>query len=204
VTMNTWDKTIRTARAAAAAAVLTLSASPLSAGDLPVAPPVGHAPRISVTSSEGTYCVKGSFHVDAPLGVAWDVLTDYDNLATFVSSMRSSTSSRGASGQLMVIQEAVGRVGPFKRAMNVVLDVTEEKPARIAFHDVSGGSFHSYEGAWTLDPAGGGVLVTYVLEARPRSTPRLFGRSIVTSNARDLLEEVRAEMVRRGRMSGTN
>ena len=202
--MSTWNNTMRTARAAAAVAVLALPASPLSAGDLPVAPRVGHAPRISVTSSEGTYCVKGSFHVDAPLGVAWDVLTDYDNLATFVSSMRSSTSSRGASGRLIVIQEAVGRLGPFKRAMNVVLDVTEEKPARIAFQDVSGGSFHSYEGAWTLEPAGGGVLVTYGLEARARSTPRLFGRSIMASNARDLLEEVRAEMLRRQRTRGTN
>ena len=153
-----------------------------------------------MTSEEGTYRVTGTFHVDAPVGVVWDVLTDYDNLEGFVSSMRSSTSSRGASGKLMVIQEAVGRVGPFRRAMYVVLDVTEERPARIGFEDVSGGSFESYAGAWTLEPAaGGGVVVRYRLEVHPRSTPRLFGKSIVADNARGLLDEVRAEMLRRGR-----
>ena len=92
---------------------------------------------------------------------------------------------------------AVGRVGPFKRALHIVLDVTEEAPRRISFVDVGGSSFTSYAGAWTLDEDVAGTRVTYVLEAWPRSSPPLFGRSILASNARGLLEQVRDEMLRR-------
>jgi hypothetical protein len=80
-----------------------------------------------------------------------------------------------------------------------VLDITENPPDRIAFHDVGGESFRSYVGTWTIDPDGAGSRVTYTLEARPRSSPPFFARSIVASNARGLLEEVRLEMLRRER-----
>lgn len=202
--IQTW-----TARATAIAAALALSspwAGGLLAGDRALLLQPNPAAQVSVTSGDaGVYRVEGSFRVETPVLVAWAVLTDYDKLSSFVSSMRSSVSSRGPSGRLLVIQEAVGRAGPFKRTLNVVLDVSEEPPARIAFQDVSGGSFHSYVGAWTIHPeAGGGIRVTYVLDARPRSAPRLFGRSILASNARALLEEVRLEMVRRSPTASAN
>jgi carbon monoxide dehydrogenase subunit G len=199
----------RTARAAVLAAALAVSspwAGGLFAADRPLSVHANPAAQVSVTSGDaGVYRVEGSFCVEAPVPVAWAVLTDYDKLSSFVSSMRSSVSSRGPSGRLLVIQEAVGRAGPFKRTLNVVLDVSEEPPARIVFQDVSGGSFHSYIGSWTIEPdTGGGIRVTYVLDARPRSAPRLFGRSILASNAKGLLEEVRLEMVRRSPTASAN
>jgi len=195
----TWHKRIRTGWAAAVAAALALSATHLAAGGTALAPEEA-APRVSVTGAgKGAYRIEGSFRVDAPPAVAWAVLTDYDNLSSFVSSMKSSSAARPESGRLVVTQEAVGRAGPFSRTLHVVLDVTEEASSRIAFRDVSGASFHSYVGAWAIDADGGGARVTYTLEARPRSSPPLFGRSILASNARGLLEQVRLEMLRRGR-----
>jgi hypothetical protein len=79
----------------------------------------------------------------------------------------------------------------------VALEVTEDAPTRIHFRDVCGRSFKSYVGRWTIDPDGAGVRVSYALEARPCSAPPLFGRSILASNARGLLESVRVEMLRR-------
>ena len=146
---------------------------------------------------DGAYRIEGSFRTSTPAPVAWAVLTDYDNLPSFVSSMKSSAASRDGAGRLLVRQQAVGRVGPFTRSMSVVLDVTEESPARIAFRDVSGESFASYSGAWTVAPEGDGVRVTYVLEARPHASPPLFARSILGANARGLLDQVRDEMQRR-------
>jgi carbon monoxide dehydrogenase subunit G len=196
--MATRNRT-RRARAAAAAAALVLSAATLAAGPVPSATAAAAAPKVSVLGRDGAYRVEGSFRVEAPRPVAWAVLTDYDNLSSFVSSMRSSVSYRDESGRRLVVQEAVGRAGPFSRTLRVALEVTEEAQGRIAFRDVCGGSFVSYEGAWTIDESDGGVLVTYVLDARPRSSPPLFGRSILASNARGLLEQVRREMQRRGR-----
>jgi len=198
----TWSKQIRTARAAAVAAALAMVAIPLAAADRAPASaatmPAG--PQVSVTGiGNGAYRIEGSFGVDAPPPVAWAVLTDYDNLSSFVSSMRSSSAARPESGRLLVIQEAVGRAGPFSRTLHVVLDVTEVPPGRIEFHDVCGASFRSYVGAWAIDSDVAGARVTYSLEARPRSSPPFFARSILASNARGLLEQVRLEMLRRGR-----
>jgi len=196
----TWRKQIRTAWAAAVAAALALPATILVAAEKAPFTPEGAAPRVSVAGAgNGAYRVEGSFRVDAPQPVVWAVLTDYDNLSSFVSSMRTSSAARPDSGRLVVTQEAVGRAGPFSRTLHVVLDVSEDPPGRIEFRDVSGASFHSYVGAWAIDANGAGARVTYTLEARPRSSPPLFARAILASNARGLLEQVRLEMLRRVR-----
>jgi len=193
-------KKSRTAWAAAAAVALAVSmAVAAGAEDRPAAAPVLDSPSVSVSSARGTYLIEGSFAVDEPAAIVWAVLTDYDRVPSFVSSMRASTARRESSGRLLVTQEAVGRAGPFSRTMHVVLDVVEQAPVRIAFRDVCGGSFHSYAGSWTIEPEGAGVRVRYTLEARPRSSPPLFAKSIMSSNARDLLEQVRLEILHRGR-----
>ena len=195
-------KMIRTSRAAAAAAALALLMATLAAAESR-SPSVGRAsPNVSVTSVSGAYRIEGSFGVDTPATTVWAVLTDYDRVASFVSTMRSSAAER-ESGRLLVRQEAVGRAGPFSRTMHVVLEVTEQAPRRIDFRDVCGGSFYSYAGSWTISPDGAGVRVTYVLEARPRSSPPLFAKSILSSNARGLLEQVRIEILRRGRTASS-
>jgi len=194
----TWSRQIRTAWAAAAA--LALSANTLLAARKTALVPAGAAPRVSVAGTgNGGYRIEGSFRVDAPPPVAWAVLTDYDNLSSFVSSIRSSSAAHPASGGLVVTQEAVGRAGPFSRTLHVVLDVTERPPGRIEFRDVGGASFQSYVGAWAIDSDGAGARVTYTLDARPRSSPPFLARSILASNARGLLEQVRIEMLHRGR-----
>jgi carbon monoxide dehydrogenase subunit G len=197
--MITFKKS-RTAWAAAAAAVLAVSmAVAAGAEGRPAAAAILDSPSVSVSSASGTYRIEGSFAVDTPASIVWAVLTDYDRVPSFVSSMRASTARHESSGRLLVTQEAVGRAGPFSRTMHVVLDVTEQVPERIAFRDVCGGSFHSYAGSWTIAPEGTGVRVRYTLEARPRSSPPLFAKSIMSSNARGLLEQVRLEILRRGR-----
>src|SRR6266849_5806849 len=99
-----WSKQIRTGWAAAAAAALVLSATalvaaeraPASAATMPA------KPRVSVIGiGNGAYRIEGSFEVDAPPAVTWAVLTDYDNLPLFVSSMRSSSAARNESGRLL-------------------------------------------------------------------------------------------------------
>jgi carbon monoxide dehydrogenase subunit G len=198
----TWSKQIRTAWAAALAAALAVTASPaVAAEQRPSSALTATAgPQVAVTGiGKGAYRIEGSFAVEASALVAWAVLTDYDNLSSFVSSMRSSSATRADAGRQLVTQEAVGRAGPFSRTLRVVLEVTENPPAHIAFHDVCGESFRSYVGNWTIDPDGGDTRVTYMLEAWPRSSPPFFARSILASNARVLLEQVKLEMLRRGR-----
>jgi carbon monoxide dehydrogenase subunit G len=197
-------KMSRTAWAAAAAAALAVStASPVMAESRTDVSPEPAALAVSVTSTRGAYRIEGSFGVETEPTVAWAVLTDYDRVPSFVSSMRSSTAQR-EDGRLLVTQEAVGRIGPFTRTMHVVLDVTEQELEVIAFRDVGGGSFRSYAGSWRIEPDGVGLRITYTLDLRPRTSPPLFAKSIIASNARGLLEQVRTEIRRRSRIASSN
>src|SRR5688572_14881519 len=97
---------IRTTRAAAAAAALAVSMAGPAAAQRRPAPSTGlAAPSVLVTSASGAYHIEGSFTVDTTATVVWAVLTDYERVASFVSSMRSS-SARRDSGRLLVTQEA--------------------------------------------------------------------------------------------------
>jgi carbon monoxide dehydrogenase subunit G len=195
-----WRVDVRAWVAALVAAALSLSGSAGLAGPVPAATP--SAVEVS-RDPGGVFHVRATFTVAAAPSVAWGVLTDYDHLAAFVPSMRRSLSTRTTDGRLTVEQEASGRIGPFTRTMHVVLDVTEEPRSRISFRDVSGRSFYTYAGSWSLAPAGDALLVTYTLAASPHRNPPLFAKSVVGSNARTFLDQLRREMVRREQAART-
>lgn len=177
-----------------AALVVLLGATPAR----PVSAEVPNGTDLSVTrEADGAYRVHGSFTVVAPRTVVWAVLTDYANLPSFVSSLRSSEVTTREADRITVAQHALGKVGPFSRSLHVTLHVFETEPRRIQFRDVSQLSFTSYAGTWEIGDTATGVRVTYDLQARPHTAPPLFGRSILGRNARDLLDQVRLEMLRR-------
>jgi hypothetical protein len=147
--------------------------------------------------SDGTYRVHGEFTVLASRPIAWDVLTDYANLPSFVSSLRRSVVTARQSGSITVVQHGEGKVGPFTRSVHVTLEVVETEPTRIDFRDVSGRTFASYSGTWVIAEIPDGVHVTYDVRVLPRTAPPVFGRTIVGRNARHLLDQVRCEMARR-------
>ncbi|HET9328038.1 MAG TPA: SRPBCC family protein [Candidatus Eisenbacteria bacterium] len=146
--------------------------------------------------------VQGSFIVPVSAVVAWVVLTDYDHIAGFVTSMVSSRAERRSDGSLRVHQVATGSVmaGVVRRRVHVELDTREEPPRRIAFTDVLGKDFSSYVGEWLIVPMPdtGAVYVTYRLTAEPHGAiARAFCRGALRKTTRELLEQVRAEMLRR-------
>ena len=69
---------------------------------------------------------------------------------------------------------------------------------RIAFHDVLGKDFRSYAGEWRIASDSTLIQVDYELEAEFNSAiMRSFCRGAMRRAAEDLLEQVRAEMMRR-------
>jgi hypothetical protein len=147
--------------------------------------------------------VHGSFVAPVSPEVAWSVLSDYDHIDRFVRSMVSSHAVRAADGSLRVDQVAVGGVFFLRRRMHVVLETHEEPGRRIAFRDVLAEDFASYAGEWLILPRSGRVEVGYRLAAEPRGTlARAMCRGALRRTARELLGEVRAEMLRRQGLQG--
>jgi Polyketide cyclase / dehydrase and lipid transport len=152
---------------------------------------------------DSTIQLEGRFMTAASSATAWSVLTDYDHIPAFVSSMRSSRVKARGDGYLLVEQESVARMLWFQRKLNVVLKVHEEPPRHIAFDDVSKASFERYEGSWTLQDTPAGREVIYRLTVKG-GLIGLVARSHSQNMVRELLEQVRAEIGRREATSRGN
>ena len=67
--------------------------------------------------------VEAAFDVNVPTPLAWEVLTDYEGIGRFVSSIRQSTIKKREVGRVLLEQHGVGRAWIVSLPMHVVLDV---------------------------------------------------------------------------------
>ena len=166
------------------------------------APMLGANTPVSVDVEDGTgktYVVDAAFDVNVPASLAWEVLTDYEGIGRFVSSIRQSTIQRREAGRVLLEQHGVGRAWIISLPMHVVLDVREHDQRMLVFRDVCGKSFTTYEGTWELTTIGSGTRVTYRLTADPNGRqPAMLAKSAIRGGVKRLLDEVRAEMLTRG------
>ena len=155
---------------------------------------------VNVESHDGSYNVHGSFFAGVKPSIAWSVLSDYDHLSDFVSSLKTSeVVQRDADGRILLHQVASAGPFPFRRTLDVVLEVRENVYHSIAFHDTSDGEDSEYKGEWTLVPDSAGARVDYRLHARPHSVvPGFVMRLIMDHSVDNLMSQVREEMIRRG------
>ena len=165
------------------------------------APMLGANTPVSVDVDNGagkTYVVDAAFDVNVPTSLAWEVLTDYEGIGRFVSSIRQSTIQRREAGRVLLEQHGVGRAWIVSLPMHVVLDVREHDQRMLVFRDVCGKSFTTYEGTWELTSIGSGTRVTYRLTADPNGRqPAMLARSAIKGSVRKLLDEVRHEILAR-------
>lgn len=181
-------------RATALAAALT---APLALAGPAIADP-GPDVTVTVRLEHEIYEVQGQFEIATPRDVAWATLTDYEHIAGFVTSLRKSVVEWRDTNRLLVRQEGVMGIFPFRSVAHVLLDVREQAPGRIEFHDVLGRDFRSYSGEWALEGDSTHVHVSYVLHARPIvAAPHILGRGMSSRTVKDMLSQLRKEMVRR-------
>lgn len=180
---------LQVAQTIAGVVALCLQTVPASAGDA----------RISLQPlGAGRYALEGSFTVDASPETAWEVLSDYDNLTAFVPAMRTSKIRAREGGLLLLEQESIGRAFLFRHTVRVLLELREQRPGRISFKDTARKCFKSYEGEWRLEPEGKGTLVRYRVDVEEGpELPFYVPKGAVKSAARELLNAVAAEMLRR-------
>lgn len=162
----------------------------------------GDGIAVTVTRTADGYVVEGRCTTAVSRSEAWKVLTDYDGLDRFVSSMRESRVTERAGDHLLVEQTAVGRLFLFSRRMTVVLFVHEKPPGSIVFEDVLRKDFVVYRGEWRIEERGELREISYRVTARPAfRVPDLVARGMFGRTVRDLLQQVEAEMVRRAALA---
>ncbi len=183
-------------RAAVADDAGVVEAEAVAAADGPKEGADGIAVR--VTRGASGLEVEGRCVVHAPVSVVWEVLTDYDGIDGFVSSMRESRVSGRGENHVLVEQVAVGRLFLFRRRFHATLFVEETPQTRIRFEDVLGRDFESYRGEWRIEEQAGRVKILYQVGARPSfSVPDFVARGLFKRTAHELLSQVKAEIERR-------
>ena len=123
--------------------------------------------------------VKGSADLKADVQIAWEVLSNYDDLARFIPDIQSSRVLKRDAGGLLVEQKGEFGVLFFRHAVDVTMEVSEEPPRRIVARAVSG-SMKNMETRYDLLPSENGVRLGYYGRFVPDFfIPPLIGLTIV-------------------------
>ncbi|TVQ08837.1 MAG: cyclase [Leptolyngbya sp. DLM2.Bin27] len=89
--------------------------------------------------------------ISASVDQVWQVLTDYDNLASFIPNLAYSKRLSHPEGGIRLEQMGAQCFLNIKFCARVVLDMVEAFPQELRFSMVEG-DFRQFEGKWTLEP----------------------------------------------------
>lgn len=154
---------------------------------------------VSLHRDAAVYHLIGGFETRASSSVAWSVLTDYDGVGRFVSSVPESRVIRRDSDSVLIEQEASGSLLFFSRRVRLRLLVHEAPPSLISFEQTGSSPFLLYEGSWTITPEAAGCRVDYELAIDPGdfAGPAFIARTALMKNVSRQLDQVRDETERR-------
>ncbi len=146
-------------------------------------------------------CVKVDvlLHVDAPLETVWQVITDYQHAAQFISNLRSSAETPLSPNTLKV--EQVGRVGwgvlnvDIQTVYNVSLNPIEKKIQSVSV----GGDLKTVSMFTQLKPlANGATLLEYSVVTDPGPwAPLAATEALLKQQARQSFTDLKREILRR-------
>ncbi|WOD40958.1 SRPBCC family protein [Nodosilinea sp. E11] len=131
--------------------------------------------------------------IPATVDQVWQVLTDYDNLASFIPNLACSQRLSHPDGGIRLEQIGSQCFLNIKVCARVVLDMVETFPKELRFSMVEG-DFRQFEGKWTLEPVADTpeplVRLGYDLVIRP---PRAMPVGLIERHIRnDLSRNLRA------------
>ncbi len=183
--------------AAAVPIPLAAAASPA----FPAPPDQDISVRVQKTGAE--ILVDVDCPVRAPVAIVWDVLTDYNNMATFVSNLQFSGIERRVDNVLTVRQSGKVTRGLFSFAFDNVREIELVPFAEIRSRLVSGDLKASAFTTRIVD-LDGLVHISNSGRYTPNVwVPPLIGPVIIEGETRKQFGEIRAEILRRaGRRAG--
>ena len=94
--------------------------------------------------------IAAKIQIPRSLDHVWQVLTDYEALATFIPNLAKSQRLPHPTGGIRLEQVGTQRLMRVSFSARVVLDLTEVYPSEIRFEMVEG-DFKSFTGTWQLE-----------------------------------------------------
>ena len=110
------------------------------------------------TTGINSRCITASIVVGTGVDEVWQILTDYDNLATHVPNLVQSARRPHPTGGIRLFQEGAQNIIGFDFRASLTMDMTElteegaSAPTRIAFELVDSAMFAAFDGEWRVLP----------------------------------------------------
>lgn len=159
--------------------------------------------RVNADSDWGVVTIKADMLVPVDAKTAWQVLTDYNNLARFVPEMESSRVISKPGQPMRVEQQGKSGILSFLVPEHIVLQMDEKPVEQIRFRAIAG-SVSSMRGEWRIVGTGSPVRVLYTARIIPLlPLPPLLGTSMIEYDVESKLSAVRHEMARRASAART-
>ncbi len=152
---------------------------------------------VAVHRDGETIVVDVNLVVRASPREVWDVLTDYDHMARFVSSLTMSRIVGHSNGKLMVAQTSRFRVGllalNFDSLRAVELIPPREIRSRLVRGDMKASAFTTR----LVPEAGATRIINHARYIPDRWIPPVIGLALLRTETRTQFSDLRAEILRR-------
>lgn len=157
---------------------------------------------VRIERQEDAFNVEADLLVAVDKRVAWQVLTDYNNLASFVPGIRSSRIVSAPGEPLLVEQKGESGFLLFRMPIEVVARVEEVPFGAVRFQSI-GGNLTNKRAEWDLRRHDHATRVNYRANITPGFLlPPIIGPALVGRDVRIMLESVAREMLRRADPTG--
>ena len=144
--------------------------------------------------------VYATFVVPVVPQQAWVVLTDFDNIPSFISGVQSSKVTNGTGNNLQVSQRGITKFGFFTFSFDSVREVNLSPFNKIQERMISG-SMRKMEETTVLLPEGNQTRIAYHADIVPGLwILRFAGQFFIENEAREQFQQIKNEMIRRGKI----
>lgn len=153
--------------------------------------------EVQVHMAEEDIVIDLDFAVPATRQEVWDVLTDFDGMADFVSNLKGSKIISVSEDKFTIFQHGAAAYGPIVYPFESTREVRLVPHRKILTHLISG-NMHKLDGITHLADEGGGTRVTHRTEAIPKVwIPAVIGKIFIEHEMREQFNEMRNEIIGR-------
>lgn len=152
---------------------------------------------VTVEKSGDAFIVDAAIDFPVFLSKAWEVLTDFDNMAGILSNLTSSRITARNGNTLIVQQAGKATYGIFSYSFASEREIRLEPMKRILARQLTGNA-RKFSSELDLSPSQGGTQVRYHAEVVPDSgIARTFGGPFIQHEVEEQFAAMAAEMNRR-------
>jgi hypothetical protein len=157
-----------------------------------------HAVDVVVQTRNGSVIIDVTAHMHAKREVVWAVLTDYDHMAEFLTTLKASSILVRRGNQMEVAQTGEARRGFLHFSFSTVRSV-ELVPNQEIRSQLISGDFKSYEFTTRIvDAADGTITIVHHGEYEPKTwVPPVVGPAMIETETRKQYAELIEEIQRR-------